>query len=519
MKDGSRRCHARSLRAGFRGSPGSASRPPSTRGAALQVLCNYIGGRYVSTRDGEQIDNLNPATGELIAKVDIALETEIELAIQSAQEGFRRWSAMSGTERGRILNRAAHLLRARNRELAEIEVRDNGKPIQEAVSVDVASGADCIEYFAGMAASISGEQIALNNAFIYTRREPLGVCVGIGSWNYPIQIASWKAAPALACGNAMIFKTSELTPTTPAKLAEIFTEAGLPNGVFNVVHGDARTGAMLTTDPRIAKVSLTGSIGTGKKILAASAETMKRVTMELSGKSALLVFEDADLEQAVSAAMLGNFYTQGEICTNCTRVYVHRDVYDRFLALAAERTAKLRIGDPMAEDTQVGALISRPHMERVLGYIEAGKAEGARLVIGGGRAGTPPLDRGNFVEPTIFADCTDEMKIVREEIFGPVMSVLRFSSEAEAVKRANATRYGLAAGLFTRDLSRAHRVAAQLEAGIVWINTYNVTPIEMPFGGIKESGFGHENGRAAIDHYTQLKSVYVELGDVPCPYE
>ena len=245
-----------------------------------------------------------------------------------------------------MLGKAAHILRARNRELAELEVRDTGKPIQEAEAVDVASGADCIEYFAGVAGSLRGEQIALNNAFVYTRREPLGVCAGIGAWNYPIQIACWKSAPALACGNAMIFKTSEMTPTTAVKLAEIYTEAGLPDGAFNVVHGDGRTGALLASDNRIAKVSLTGSIGTGKKVLAAAAASVKRATMELGGKSALLVFADADLHQAVSAAMLGNFYTQGEICTNCTRVYVHRDIHDQFLDLLVRRTRKLRVGRP-----------------------------------------------------------------------------------------------------------------------------------------------------------------------------
>ncbi len=485
----------------------------------MQVLKSYIDGRYQGLSGAETFDNVNPATGEVIAKVEIALEPVVEAAIAAAEKGQRAWAGLSGAERGRILNRASRLLRERNRELAELEVRDTGKPIQEAEAVDVASGADCFEYFAGVAGSIRGEQVALSNAFVYTRREPVGVCVGIGSWNYPIQIACWKAAPALACGNAMIFKTSELTPTTPAKLAEILSEAGVPDGVFNVVHGDARTGQMLTTDPRIAKVSLTGSIGTGKKILAAAAATMKRTTMELSGKSALVVFADADLNQAVSAAMLGNFYTQGEVCTNCTRVYVEDTIHDAFLDLLVKRTSKLRIGDPLSHETQVGALISRPHMERVLSYIEAGKADGARLVLGGERATSAPLDKGNFVEPTIFAGCTDDMRIVREEIFGPVLSLLTFKSEDEVVVRANATRYGLAAGVFTKDLARAHRIAARLEAGIVWINNYNVTPIEMPFGGIKESGLGHENGQAAIEHYTQLKSVYVELGDVQCPYE
>jgi betaine-aldehyde dehydrogenase len=485
----------------------------------VQTLRNYIGGCYIPAKGTETLDNVNPATGELISKVEIALEPEVDQSIRAAEQGFQQWSALSGTERGRVLNKAAHIMRARNRELAELEVRDTGKPIQEAEAVDVASGADCLEYFAGVAGSLRGEQIALNNAFVYTRREPIGVCVGIGSWNYPIQIASWKAAPALACGNAMIFKTSELTPTTPTKLAEILTEAGVPDGVFNVVHGDARTGTLLTTDPRVAKVSLTGSIGVGKKILAAAAATMKRTTMELSGKSALIVFADADLHQAVSAAMLGNFYTQGEVCTNCTRVYVHKDIHDRFIELLVARTKKLVVGDPMAPGTQVGALISRVHMDRVLGYVAAGQAEGAKLVYGGERVDAGSLGKGNFVRPAIFSGCGDDMKIVREEIFGPVMSVLTFSDEDEVLTRANDTKFGLAAGVFTRDLARAHRVAAKLEAGICWINNYNITPIEMPFGGRKESGIGHENGQAAIDHYTQLKSVYVELGDVQCPYE
>ncbi|MGE3229518.1 MAG: betaine-aldehyde dehydrogenase [Hyphomicrobium sp.] len=485
----------------------------------MERLQNYIHGRYAASTANATFDNVNPATGEVFAQVEPALEAEVDAAIRSAEQGFQRWSAMSGPERGRVLHTAARLLRERNRELALLEVRDTGKPIQEAEAVDVASGADCLEYFAGVASTLRGEQIALGSAFVYTRREPLGVCAGIGAWNYPIQIACWKSAPALACGNAMVFKTSDMTPTTAAKLAEIYTEAGLPDGAFNVVHGDGRTGALLTGDPRVAKVSLTGSIGTGKKVLAAAAQSVKRVTMELGGKSALIVFPDADLHQAVSAAMLGNFYTQGEICTNCTRVFVHDDIHDRFLDLLAERTKKLRVGDPLDPETQVGALISRAHMERVLGYIASGKAEGARLVLGGARADVGPQAGGNFVLPTIFADCTDDMTIVREEIFGPVMSVLRFSDEDEAVRRANATRFGLAAGLFTRDLARAHRVAARLEAGICWVNTYNVTPIEMPFGGMKESGVGHENGQAAIEHYTQLKSVFVELGDVPCPYE
>jgi betaine-aldehyde dehydrogenase len=344
--------------------------------------------------------------------------------------------------------------------------RGHGQADQEAEAVDILSGADCIEYYAGLAASISGEHHVLKNAFAYTRREALGVCVGIGAWNYPIQIACWKSAPALACGNAMIFKPAELTPRTAALLAEVYADAGVPPGVFNVVQGDARTGQMLVRHPAVAKVSLTGEVGTGKRVMADAAGTLKHVTMELGGKSPLVIFDDADMKNAVAAAMMGNFYTQGEVCTNGTRVFVHESIYDAFLEQLAARTAKMTIGDPMDPATHVGALISEEHMNRVLAAIEAGKRD-ARLVCGGKRVTRDGLGRGYFVEPTIFADCSDETALVTDEIFGPVMSVLRFSSEDEVIRRANATPFGLAAGVFTRDLARAHRVVAGAAGGRV----------------------------------------------------
>jgi betaine-aldehyde dehydrogenase len=482
----------------------------------LQTL--FIDGRRVAASSGATFATINPTNGREICRVQCAGEADVERAVAAAAKGFAIWSAMTGTERGRILNRAAHLLRERNRELAELEVLDTGKPIQEAETVDVASGADCLEYFAGQAPCIAGQYIGLRNAFVYTRREPLGICAGIGAWNYPIQIACWKSAPALACGNAMIFKPAELTPLTALRLAEIYAEAGLPAGVFNVVQGDGAVGRMLTTHPRIAKVSLTGEVGTGRAVMSDAAATLKKVTMELGGKSPLIVFADADIENAVSAALLANFYTQGEICTNGTRVFVQRKLLAAFLDRLVERTRKLRVGDPMKPDTEIGALISAAHRDRVLSYIEAGKKAGARLLCGGERPADPALADGYFVMPTIFAECTDAMTIVREEIFGPVMAVLAFDGEAEVIQRANDTEFGLAAGVFTRDLARAHRVVAALEAGVCWINNYNVTPVEAPFGGNKQSGIGRENGSAAIEHYTQLKSVYVELGDVACPY-
>ncbi|MBI3899412.1 MAG: betaine-aldehyde dehydrogenase [Gammaproteobacteria bacterium] len=481
------------------------------------VQQSYIGGRYIASTSGETFADINPATGELLCHVEKAGQVEVDKAVAAAQEGFAVWSVMTGTERGRILNRAVQILRARNREIAELEVRDTGKPIQEAEAVDVLSGADCIEYYAGLAASLHGEHYQLKGAFAYTRREPLGVCVGIGAWNYPIQIACWKSAPALACGNAMIFKPAQLTPLTAAVLAEVYTEAGLPAGVFNVIQGDRHSGQALVRHPGVAKVSLTGGVDTGKRVMADAAETLKHVTLELGGKSPLIVFDDADLNNAVAAAMMANFYTQGEICTNGTRVFVHESIYDRFLEQLVARTRKLKIGDPFNPETQVGALISEGHMNSVLQFIDSGKRS-ARLLCGGKRASGGAASKGYFVEPTIFADCADDMQIVCEEIFGPVMSVLKFADEAEVVRRANATEFGLAAGVFTRDLTRAHRVIAQLEAGVCWINNYNITPVEIPFGGFKQSGLGRENGLATLEHYTQLKSVYVEMSDVVCPY-
>jgi betaine-aldehyde dehydrogenase len=482
-------------------------------------LRQYVGGRYVDPATTEAtFATTNPATGQRITLVQQASAADVDAAIASARAGFEEWRSWPGAARGRVLNEAVRILRSRNAELAALEVSDTGKPISEALAVDVMSGADCIEYFAGIAASIHGQHVDLGSSWGYTRREPLGVCAGIGAWNYPIQIACWKAAPALACGNAMVFKPAELTPLTAPKLAEIFTEAGLPAGVFNVVQGDGRVGQLLSSHAGVAKVSLTGEVGTGRRVMAQASATLKAVTLELGGKSPLIVFEDADVDNAVSAALMANFYTQGEVCSNGTRVFVHSSIKAEFTRRLVERSRKMIIGDPMDPATHVGALISAEHLTKVLGYIELGRAEGATVLCGGGRPADPALASGNFVEPTIFDGCTDGMRIVREEIFGPVMALLSFESEDEVVARANDTEFGLAAGIFTRDIQRAHRVVGKLEAGTIWINNYNVTPIELPFGGYKQSGLGRENSLAAIHHYTQLKSVYVEMGAVAAPY-
>jgi betaine-aldehyde dehydrogenase len=479
----------------------------------------FIDGQAIAAGSGEGFTSLNPATGAPLCEVDQAGPEDVDRAVAAAARAFAGWSRMTGAARGRILRRAAELLRTRKEDLARLEVLDTGKPISEALAVDVDSGADCLEYFGGLAAGIGGEHVDLGGqAFFYTRREPLGVCAGIGAWNYPLQIACWKSAPALACGNTMVFKPSELTPVTALRLAAIYAEAGLPAGVFNVVQGDARTGQALVRHPGVAKVSLTGEVSTGARVMADAALTLKHVTMELGGKSPLIVFADADLDNAVSAAMLANFYTQGEVCSNGTRVFVERGLHNAFVDRLVARTERMIVGDPLDPATHVGALISEQHLERVLGYVAAGKEAGARLLTGGERVTVTGCEGGWFVRPAVFTACSDAMSIVREEIFGPVMSVLTFDDEEEVIARANATEFGLAAGVFTRDLARGHRVVARLEAGTCWINTYNITPIEMPFGGYKRSGLGRENGSAAIQHYTQLKSVYVELGEVACPY-
>ena len=462
---------------------------------------------------------VNPATGEQLAELAVDGAAQIDAAVDRALAAQKRWAALTGAERGRVLHRAAQLLRAHNAELAALETRNTGKPIQETEAVDVLSGADCLEYYAGLAAGLAGEHLDLGpKAFGYTRREPLGVVAGIGAWNYPLQIACWKSAPALACGNAMIFKPAELTPLTALRLAEIFAAAGLPEGLFQVVQGRAETGRLLTRHRAIRKISLTGEVSTGRAVMADAAATLKQVTLELGGKSPLIVFEDAKIDNAVAGALLGNFYSAGEVCSNGTRVFVHRSIRAAFVERLRVRAAALRVGDPLDPRTQVGALISAEHMEKVLGFIARGRAQGARLVTGGVRVTSGELARGAFVAPTVFEHCHDDMDIVRREIFGPVMSVLEFAEEDEVIARANATEFGLAAGVFTNDLTRAHRVIAQLQAGTCWINHYNVTPIELPFGGVKMSGLGRENGRAAIEHYTQLKSVYVAMADVESPY-
>lgn len=467
----------------------------------------YIGGAFVAGA-GAALPVHYPYTGEVIAELAEATEAQVSAAIAAAEAAQPGWAALRPVERARILSRAAAIIRERGADLARLETLDTGKPIQETEVADWPSGADALEYFAGLAPSVTGETIPLGEDFVYTRREALGVCVGIGAWNYPSQIACWKAAPALAMGNTMVFKPSEETPLGALKLAEILSEAGLPPGVFNVVQGRGAVGAALVADARVAKVSLTGSVATGLKVYEAAARGMKHVTMELGGKSPLIIFDDANLEDAVSAAILANFYSSGQICSNGTRVFVQNGIREAFLTRLAERLKGARMGDPLDPATNVGPIVSPAQADKIRGFIA--RAEG-RLVSGG-------AGEGAFIPPTVYADVSDSMEIASDEIFGPVMSVLGFADENEAVTRANASPYGLAAGVFTRDLARAHRVAARFEAGTCWINAYNLTPVEAPFGGVKLSGLGRENSRAALEHYSQVKSVYVASGPVEAPF-
>ena len=423
----------------------------------MDICRSLIGGQPVGSSQ-PPIDKVYPATGEVIARIEPADEAMLNQAVAIAAEAQKDWAARSGADRSAVLNRAAQLLRDRNDALSRLEVQDVGKCYGEAVSADVPSGADAAwPDFAALAATETGDMHRYPDAIAYTERVPLGVCAGIGAWNYPVQIACWKAAPALAAGNAFILKPSEMTPLTSHMVAEALKDAGLPDGLFQILHGDYNIGRAICEHPGIAKISLTGGVDTGRLIMAQSAATLKKVTLELGGKSPLLVFADADFDLAVQTALDANFYTAGEVCSNATRVFVEASIAAEFEAALVERARALRVGDPMSEDVQLGALISEPHLNKVLDYVALGQAEGARLATGGKRVHPQGFEAGYFIEPTILADCRDDMRVVQEEIFGPVMSVLTFESEEEAIERANGTQFGLGAGLTHRILTGALR--------------------------------------------------------------
>ena len=476
----------------------------------MHICQSLIGGQPVAS-PLPKIDKYYAATGEVIAQIEPATPDMLDKAVEIATQAQKEWGALEGTARAKIMHKAAQLLRDANDELSRIEVKDVGKLYSEAVSADVPSGADAMDYFAALAQTFSGDMHRYSDAIAYCERVPLGVCAGIGAWNYPAQIACWKAAPALAAGNAFILKPSEMTPLVGHRIAELLAEASLPDGLFQIIHGDYQVGRALCAHPGIAKVSLTGGVETGKLIMSQSASTLKKVTLELGGKSPLIVFDDANFDLAVQTALDANFYTAGEVCSNATRIFVHDTIADDFIAAMIDKTQAMTVGDPMAEDVSMGALISEAHLTKVLDYVRIGVEEGATLATGGNRIHPQGFENGYFMEPTILTDCTDQMRVVKEEIFGPVMSVLRFQTEDEAITRANSTDFGLGAGLMTQDIARAHRVAAALESGNVWVNTYNLLPPGLPFGGSKHSGFGRENSAYSLEAYSEIKSTYIQL--------
>jgi betaine-aldehyde dehydrogenase len=477
-----------------------------------------VAGEFIDDAVGPILESVYPATGEVIARLHEATQAIVDAAVDAAREAQPAWAALKAVERGRILRKTADILRRRNQEISELETLDTGKAIQETTVADPASAADTLEFMGGAVAAFNGEMIDLGGPFAYTRREAIGVCGAIGAWNYPIQGAAWKSAPALAMGNAIIFKPSENTPLSALALAECYEEAGLPAGLFQVVQGRGAVGSMLVNHPFIDKISLTGSVPTGMKVMAAAGGQMKHATMELGGKSPLIIFDDAQLENAVGGAMLANFYSTGQVCSNGTRVYVQRKFHDQFMERLIARTKAIKIGDPMDPDTQMGPMVSLAQRDKVKGYIDIGVAEGANLAYGGGIPQMQGMEAGAWIEPTIFSGVSDDMRIAREEIFGPVMSVLVFDDEEEAIARANDTEFGLSAGVFTRDIARGHRVIGQLKAGSCWINNYNLAPSEIAFGGFRKSGIGRENSIEALRVYSQLKTIYVETGDVASPY-
>jgi betaine-aldehyde dehydrogenase len=480
------------------------------------LIQSYYGGQtrpYFGAGDVQLVDKHNPATGEVTGQVELATPEMLDECVSLATAAQKKWASRSVQDRGQILIRCAHALMTANEELSRLEVQDVGKIYTEAVSADVPSGPDALEFFGAAIMTYTGTQHEWPGAVGFTRRIPLGVCAGVGAWNYPAQIALWKSAPALAMGNAFILKPSELTPLVAIRIAEIMEEAGLPSGLFNVLQGDYTTGTALCAHPGIAKISLTGGVETGRKIMTQSAGTLKRVTLELGGKAPLILFEDCDLDKAAKTAMDANFYTAGEVCSNATRIFVQRPIADEILSRMKAMTEAMTVGDPMSADVQMGALISAPHLEKVLGFVEGGLKEGAELVCGGKRVHPQGFEGGYYMQPTILSNCTDDMTVVREEVFGPVMSVLIFDDEDEAIRRANDTHFGLGAGVFTRDLTRAHRVADSLEAGNVWVNTYNLIPPDMPFGGVKQSGFGREQSLYAFEAYSDIRATYIALDD------
>ncbi|MFI5089557.1 MAG: aldehyde dehydrogenase family protein [Terriglobales bacterium] len=473
-----------------------------------------INGEWVEA--GKTFDTINPATGEVLTQVAEASAADVDRAVAAARAAFEKtgkgaWRSMSASERGRQLWKLADLVEKNLEEFAELETLDNGKPIFESRYVDMPMVIDVLRYYAGWATKIHGETVnTLDNAFTYTLREPVGVVGAIVAWNFPLLLASWKLGPALACGNTVVLKPAEQTPLTALRLGELAAEAGFPAGVLNIVTGGPETGKALVAHPGVDKVAFTGSTVVGREIMRSAADTLKRVTLELGGKSPNIVFADSDIDSAVKGAINGIFYGKGEVCNAGSRLFLETKVQDEFLGKLVERTKKLVPGDPLDPKTRLGAIVSQQQMQQILGYIETGKSEGAQLIAGGKRA-TVGNGNGFFVEPTIFGGVKNDMTIAREEIFGPVLATLTFDDVDQVAELANQNPYGLAAAIWTKDIKRAHALSRRLKAGTVWINSYGLMDAALPFGGYKQSGFGRDLGAQALESYTEVKTVWLGL--------
>ncbi|HUE84176.1 MAG TPA: aldehyde dehydrogenase family protein [Pyrinomonadaceae bacterium] len=479
----------------------------------------FIDGEWVDAVSGKTFTTPNPATGQTLAEVAEADKADIDKAVVAARRAYEgKWSKLSARDRGRLLYKLSQLIEANAARLASLETADNGKPIRESLYVDLPQVAENFEYFAGWATKIEGETIPVpGRMFNYTLREPVGVCGQIIPWNFPLLMAAWKLAPALAAGNTVVLKPAEQTPVTAMELGKLIQEAGFPPGVVNIVPGyGEKAGAALASHAGIDKVAFTGSTEVGKLIARAAAENLTKVSLELGGKAPNVVFADADLEQAVNGAMMGIFYGQGQVCCAGSRLFVEDKIKDEFLAKLQERSRGIKVGDPMDKGTQMGPQVSSEQLDRIRGYVAIGQSEGATLLTGG----EPPslegnLQNGFFFQPTIFSEVKNQMRVAQEEIFGPVVSVITFSDEDDLIRQANETIYGLSAGIWTRDITRAHRFAKEVKAGVVWINTFNMFSPSSPFGGYKQSGYGREMGKHALELYTQVKSVWVDLSGKP----
>ncbi|MBV9506752.1 MAG: aldehyde dehydrogenase family protein [Acidobacteriia bacterium] len=470
-----------------------------------------IHGRRVAAASRRYFESLNPATEEVLARIAEGDAADIDAAVRSAREAFEgAWGQMRAADRGDLLLRFADLIRRNESELVEMESLDSGKPVSTIRRQDLPAVLDTLKYYAGLADKINGQVIpARPDALTFTVREPMGVVGAIVPWNFPLMIAMWKIAPALACGCTVVLKPAELTSLTALRIGELALEAGIPAGVLNVVPGFGKTaGSALVNHPDVDKVTFTGSPGVGREILRGSAGNLKRVTLELGGKSANIIFPDANLDSAVKAAGAGIFFNSGQVCSAGSRVLVHERVYNEVVERLSERAQRMRLGDPRDAATSMGPLVSATQMKRVLDYIELGSREGAQITAGGARYG----ERGYFVAPTVFAGVAHEMRISQEEIFGPVAAVIRFTDETDAIRLANGTSYSLAAGVWSADIERVHRLARKLKAGTVWINTFGPTDVRLPWGGMRDSGFGREHGDIAIENFTEPKVVWINTG-------